>query len=300
VRKLLLLLGVCFFWALPVARAATLTVSLTDGATVSGDVLKSDAKGLMLRLGDETYTNVTWDHLSQDTLKQLAQDPKMAQFTEAFIEPPEPAHTAAEDITVKPVNRLERPAHPSLIAGVVTSPVGLFVLLVLYVANLLAAYEVSLFTMRSPGEVIGLSAVLPVIGPIIYLVKGEKTASAEELAATEVVTAPSGAGAHPDEEIPIVEVTRKVEEKKLETQIFTRGKFTFNKRFVETKFAGFIGEAKGEALTYSMEVKTPKEQLKVERIMQVSQADVMLETVQRGQITILLSDILEVKLIPRG
>jgi hypothetical protein len=148
--------------------------------------------------------------------------------------------------------------------------------------------------------VIGLSAVLPVIGPIIYLVKGEKTASAEELAATEVVTAPSGAGAHPDQEIPIVEVTRKVEEKKLETQIFTRGKFTFNKRFVETKFAGFIGEAKGEALTYSMEVKTPKEQLKVERIMQVSQADVMLETVQRGQITILLSDILEVKLIPRG
>jgi hypothetical protein len=283
------------------ARPATLTVSLTDGATVSGDVLKSDAKGLMLRLGDETYTNVTWDHLSQDSLKQLAQDPKMAQFTEAFIEPPEPQHAAAEDITVKPVNRLERPAHPSLIAGVLTSPVGLFILLVLYVANLLVAYEISLFTMRKPGEVIGLSAVLPVIGPIIFLVKGEKAApSAEELAATEVVTAPSGSGEHPNEEIPIIEVTRKVEEKKLEPQVFTRGKFTFNKRFVETKFAGFMGEAKGEALTYSMEVKTPKEQLKVERIMQVSQADVMLETVQRGQITILLSDILEVKLIPKG
>ena len=254
----------------------------------------------MLRLGDETYTNVTWDHLSQDTLKQLAQDPKMAQFTEAFIEPPEPEHAAAEDITVKPVNRLERPAHPSLIAGVVTSPVGLFVLLVLYVANLLVAYEISLFAMRSPGEVIGLSAVLPVIGPIIFLVKGEKTESAKELAATEVVTAPSGSGEHPDEEIPIIEVTRKMEEKKLEPQVFTRGKFTFNKRFVETKFAGFMGEAKGEALTYSMEVKTSKEQLKVERIMQVSQADVMLETVQRGQMTVLLSDILEVKLIPRG
>jgi hypothetical protein len=300
VRKLLLLLGVCFFGVLLAARAATLTVSLTDGATLSGDILKSDAKGLMLRLGDETYTNVTWDHLSQDTLKQLAQDPKMAQFTEVFIEPPEPEHAAAEDITVKPVNRLERPAHPSLIAGVVTSPVGLFVLLVLYVANLLVAYEISLFTMRSPGEVIGLSAVLPVIGPIIFLVKGEKTESAKELAATEVVTAPSGSGEHPDEEIPIIEVTRKMEEKKLEPQVFTRGKFTFNKRFVETKFAGFMGEAKGEALTYSMEVKTSKEQLKVERIMQVSQADVMLETVQRGQMTVLLSDILEVKLIPRG
>ncbi|MGA2871634.1 MAG: hypothetical protein ABSF34_21040 [Verrucomicrobiota bacterium] len=146
----------------------------------------------------------------------------------------------------------------------------------------------------------GLSAVLPVIGPIIFLVKGEKTESAKELAATEVVTAPSGSGEHPDEEIPIIEVTRKMEEKKLEPQVFTRGKFTFNKRFVETKFAGFMGEAKGEALTYSMEVKTSKEQLKVERIMQVSQADVMLETVQRGQMTVLLSDILEVKLIPRG
>ena len=33
-----------------------------------------------------------------------------------------------------------------------------------------------------------------------------------------------------------------VEELTLRPWVFARGKFTFNKRFVETKFAGFIGE----------------------------------------------------------
>jgi hypothetical protein len=88
-------------------------------------------------------------------------------------------------------------------------------------------------------------------------------------------------------------------EKKPDPQVYARGKFTFNKRFVETKFAGFIGEARGDALKFTMELKTTKDQFTVERIMQVDAAEVILETVQRGQVTVGLADIQEIKLNPK-
>lgn len=284
---------------LAASQADSLTLTLTDGSSFSGDILKFDGDGLMLRLPSDTYTNLSWDHFSQDSLKQLSQNPKIAQYAEPFIEPTEPARPAQAEITIKPVNRLVRPAHPSLILGIVESPVGLFLLLVIYVANLLAAYEISLVKMRTAGEVMGLSAILPVIGPIIFLCMGEKPPAPEEAPLTEVVTAPSGTVGNP-QEIPIVEVTNKTEVRKPEPQIFARGKFTFNKRFVETKFAGYIGEAKGDAVNFSMELKTAKDHFAVERIMQVSPSDVIIDATQRGQVTVVLTDIQEIKLIPKA
>ncbi len=253
----------------------------------------------MLHLQDDTYTNLTWPQFSQDSLKQLSQDQKIARFAEPFIEPPEPERTPQAEITVKPVSRLARPAHPSLILGVVQSPVGLFLLLVLYGANLFAAYEIALFKLRRPAEVVGLSAVLPVIGPIIFLVKGEKQATQTEDAPGDPVMVPAGTLENPQAEVPIVEFAQKVEEKKPEPQIFARGKFTLNKRFVETKFAGFIGQPKGDGLNFNMELKTAKELYSVERILQVTPTEVILDTVQRQQVKVLLGDILEIKLIPK-
>ena len=81
--------------------------------------------------------------------------------------------------------------------------------------------------------------------------------------------------------------------------MFARGKFTFNKRFVETKFAGYIGEPKGDALKFSMEVKTAAAHYAVERIMQVAATDLILETTQPAQVTVALNDILEIKLTPK-
>jgi hypothetical protein len=72
-----------------------------------------------------------------------------------------------------------------------------------------------------------------------------------------------------------------------------------NKRFVETKFAGFVGQPKGDAINFNMELKTAKEQYAVDRILQVTATEVVLETAQRTQATVLLTDILEIKLIPK-
>jgi hypothetical protein len=291
-------LGFCIFAAVAGLRAETVT--LVDGASLSGDVLRFDDQGLMLRLPDNNYTNLEWSQFSQDSLKELSQNPKIARIVEPFIEPSEPEHQAQAPITVNPVSRLDRPAHPSVIGGLVESPVGLFILLVLYAANLFAAFEISLFKLRKPAEVMGLSAILPIIGPIIFLVLAEKQAPAAQEEPTEAVMAPAGTVGNPQAEVAIVEATNKVEEKKLEPQVFARGKFTFNKRFVETKFAGYIGEPKGEALTFSMELKTAKEKFTVSGILQVTMTEVVLMAVPSRQVTVLLTDIQEVKLIPKA
>jgi hypothetical protein len=114
--------------------------------------------------------------------------------------------------------------------------------------------------------------------------------------------APGGAPPAPgQEEIQIVAASwhPSQEEKKPQPQVFSRGAFTLNKRFIETKFAGFIGEPKGDALNFSMEIKTLKQTIAVESIKQVAANEAILET-PTGQLTLPLADILEIKLTPKS
>ncbi|MEI7534928.1 MAG: hypothetical protein WCK57_11215 [Verrucomicrobiae bacterium] len=297
-RKLLFL-----FSLLVVVASATAaeTLTLTDGSTQAGDIVKFDDNGLMLRAAGDVYVTVPWGKLSQDSLKHLTEIPKIKPLVEVFIAPDESQRPAKPEIKVNAVTRLARPANPSLFGGLTGSPVGLFILLVLYLANLYAAYEVSIVRARPAVQVIGLAAVLPIIGPVIFLVMPMKVEAPPE---ENDFAAPAGTAAaaaqRTPEEIQIVEASWRQEEKKPEAQVFARGKFTFNKRFVETKFAGFIGELKGEALNFSMEVKTASAQFAVERIQQVAATDVIFETVQSGQIAVPLADVLEIKLTPKN
>ena len=72
-----------------------------------------------------------------------------------------------------------------------------------------------------------------------------------------------------------------------------------NKRFIETKFAGFIGEPKGDATNFTMEVRTLKETIAVECIKQLGATEAILET-PNGQVTVPFADIQEFKLTPKS
>ncbi|HEY5043180.1 MAG TPA: hypothetical protein VIK53_14395 [Verrucomicrobiae bacterium] len=299
-RKILFIFSLCLGVLALTAGAETLT--LTDGGSVTGDFVKSDDNGLMLHLSGDTYTNVPWGQFSQDALKQLSQNPKMQPFVEPFIEPDESQRPQPVEIRVNPVTRLDRPENPSLFGGLLKSSVGLFILFVLYLANLFAAYEISLFRARPVGQVMGVSAVLPLIGPIIFLAMPIKMDAPPEEQAAEGV--PAGGGEPvPAEEIQITEASwnPQSEEKKLEPQIYSRGKFTFNKRFIETRFPAFMGAGQGDlAKKYTMEVRTMKDHFTAERIVQVAPTDVIFAAGKRGQVTVALADIQEIKLNPKA
>lgn len=282
--------------------SATESLTMADGAAFTGDIVKFDDNGMLLRAGD-VYTNLTWGRLSQESLKQLSANPKIRPLVEVFIEPDQSQRPAKAEIKVNPVTRMERPANPSIFGGLVHSSLGLFILLVLYAANLYAAFEVSVIRARPALQVIGLSAVLPIIGPVVFLAMPIKIDAPPEVA-EGVGMAPAGtAGAIKNPaDIQIADASWKKEEeaKKPQAQIFARGKFTFNKRFVETKFAGYIGVPKDDAFKNTMELKTSKGQFTVERIAQVEATEVIFETVQSGQITVPLADIQEIKLVPKS
>jgi hypothetical protein len=298
VRNLLILLSLWLGLTTAVLAADTLT--LTDGTTVSGDIIKIDDSGLMFHTTTDTYATVPWSKFTQDALKQLSDNPKINKsFIEPFLEPTAADRPAKPEIKVNPVTRMELPEHPSLFGGLLHSSLGLFMLLVIYGANLYAAYEIAVVRGKSIGAAVGMSAVLPLIGPVFFLMQPVKSDAPPEAAAGEGL--PGTAPGLPTDEIQIVAASWQggsPEEKKPQPLVFARGKFTFNKRFVETKFAGFIGEPKGDAKKFSLAVKTLKTQLAVECIMQVTPNEVILETAD-GQVTVPFADIQEVILNPK-
>ena len=301
-RKFLILFSL--WLGLAASAVAAETWTLTDGTSVSGDVVsgKIDDNGVMIHTTADAYTTFAWSKFSQDALKQLSANPKIKPFVDPFINPTESERPPKPEIKVHPVTRMALPEQPSIFGGLVHSSVGLFILLVIYAANLYAAFEVAVVRGKPIGAVMGLSAVLPIIGPIVFLTQPMKAPPTEEEPAGEGAPGAGAPGA-PPEEIQIVSASwsssASPEEKKPQPQVFSRGKFTFNKRFIETKFAGFIGEPKGDAKNFTMELKTLKDTLAVECIKQVGTTEAILET-PNGQVTVPFADIQEIKLNPKA
>ena len=304
--KSLILLSLWLGLAASILAAETWT--LTDGTSVSGDIVmgKVDDHGMMIHTTADAYTTFEWARFSQDALKQLAANPKIKPFVDPFINPTESERPPKPATIVNEVTRLKSPAelNPSVFGGLLHSSVGLFILFVIYLANLYAAFEVAVVRGKPVGLVIGLSALLPIAGPIIFLLQPMKpTATEEEPSGEAAPNGPTPAAptpGSPADEIQIVAASWQPsqEEKKPQPQTFSRGKFTLNKRFIETKFAGFMGEPKGDALKFSMEIKTLKDTLAVEGIKQLSASEAILET-PNGQVTVPLGDIQEIRLIPK-
>jgi hypothetical protein len=310
VRKLLIFSSLWLGLAAGVYAAETF--ALANGATFSGDIVKFDDHDAMIHTSTDTYTNINWPDFSQDTLKQLATNPKYRAAAMWFIEPGErPAKPA---ITVKYDRPMSLPEHPSILGGLVGSSLGWFLLLVIYAANLYAAFEVAVVRGKPVPVVMGLSAVLPIVGPIIFLSQPmkpvEEETAPEEITPAGEAPAPGVPGAlalatdspatgHEDIQIVSASWQPSQEEKKPQPQVFSRGKFTLNRRFIETKFAAFVGEPKGEALAFTMEIKTLKETIAVECIKLVGPTEAILET-PNGQMTVPFADIQEFKLIPKS
>jgi hypothetical protein len=302
VRTFLIVLSLWLGLAAGVYAAETWT--LTDGTSVSGDIIKFDDNGAMIRTTGDAYNTVPWAQFSQDSLKHLAETPKLRLLVEPFIEPTAPEHKAKAAIQAPTVTRVvESPdqLHPSIFGGLAHSSLGLFILLVLYVTNLYAAFEVAVVRGRAIGLVMGISAVLPVAGPILFLAQPVRLVSQQEAVEGAEPQAPAGATgtlALPGQENVEVVTPEEEAEKKNQPQVFTRGKFTFNRRFIETKFAGYLGEPKGDAKLFAMELKTQKGALAVQSIKQVGMAEAIFVT-GKGTVTVPFADIQEIKLTPK-
>ncbi len=193
---------------------------------------------------------------------------------------------------------------------------GLLVIFVLYAANIYAGFEVAIYRAKPAALVCGVSAVLPFIGPLIFLAMATeiRSASAHEEApsspppppASAAVLASSPAGeavsrtasmvSDSQEDVnpmrgegvshPALHIAPEEPKKKpAAATVFQRGQFTFNRRFFETRFSGFLGVVKKDAEKDNVLVfKTMRGEFVGERISRIAASDLHLQ-VRKGDAT---------------
>ena len=271
VRRLCLIAALLLGWLLAGAAYAEI-FKLANGETITGELLTGSENdlGVQIKVGEGKYERVPWANFSQEDLKRLAKLPKLEPLVEPFIEISQEEKLKKTEVNIKQPPRLERPAPHSLLGALFSSSLGLFVVLLLYAANIFAGYEVSIFRARPTVLVCGVSAVLPLIGPIIYLCLPTQITAAEETWTPAPEAAPQGAtadavnpmqaagaehptglrlaGSGPSEDVQAG--PSEVAEQKPAipaTVTYQRGQFTFNRRFIETKFPGFFGVVRRDA-----------------------------------------------------
>src|SRR5205823_5956256 len=238
---------------------------LANGNVLRGELASADEDGLVVKLDVGGFSKrEPWINFSQETLKELARNPKAAPLVEPFIElEPEQikAKEKQKEIVVKPVSeRMERPIPKPNLAAAFITPIGLTILAVLLLANLYAAYEIAFFRQQPVPLVCGLSVLFPLLAPLIFLCLPTRLPGSEAEAITAGPEAAgavhSGAKAKTTSTFPAaparglsLAAASKQEAASAQTQpqTYTRGEFTFNRRFFETKFPGFFRMVPSEA-----------------------------------------------------
>jgi hypothetical protein len=295
-----MVLGFFFYGLLAAARADTF--SLADGTSMTGDIVKFSDSSMTLRLADSTYTNLMWGRLSQDSFRQLAKNPKIKPFVEPFIEIPESERPKKPEVKLNEVTRLEVPPKQSFFGALASSSVGLFALLLIYAANVYSGFEIAIVRNRPKGLIMGIAAVLPILGPIIFLAMPMHVEPAPVEAQVEVeptTFAVPGQTVEPAAEE--IQITAGSWQKPAAGQVFKRGQFTFNRRFIETKFAGFFTEPRSGADANSdFILKTAAGEFAVERITRIDVSDMQVAIGEaRQEFTVPFADIQEIQIKPK-
>ena len=171
---------------------------------------------------------------------------------------------------IKPVATPERPTGRLGLFAIFGSSLGLMIVLVLYGANIFAAYHVAIYRRQPVSTVCGLAAVpfFGVLSPIIFIAMPPKAPPAEIAVGRALRRRrrrSSGAGAFgrrpaglPRRRAALQSPCqasrprprwkpRRPAAPLPEAIVFVRGEYTFNRRFFETKFPGFFRAIRAEA-----------------------------------------------------
>jgi hypothetical protein len=280
------------------------TYKLTDGTTITGEPLSETDNGVIFRGSDGNDSpRIVWDNLTQDAIRQLLAEAKTEREKEMIaplIEELPQEKAQRSEITVNPIVPPPRPTKGLGLLAVFGSPVGIFIFLVLYGANLYAAYEVARYRHQPLGMVCGLAAIpfLGILSPIIFIsmptrtvfVDNQGNAIEHEEAQTRFkATPPPPAGAPPEPVADPAQAEHYAQPEHVAEQpaaapvlpdpiVFKRGDFSFNRRFFETKFAAFARPVPSEAdKDMVLFIKSSRGDYVAKRISKITQGELFLQ-----------------------
>jgi hypothetical protein len=258
IRRLLagLIVGALLVWAN--CALAQQSYPLLTGEVLTGEPVSFNQQGVVLKRPDGSFSSrMGWTNFTEAALKQLGQNPKAKPFVDQLIEAEEEeqAKKGPVEITVKAPPRIERANLKAGIGALFSSPLSILLLFLVWAANIYAAFEVSIFRNYPWPLVCGVAAVVPVIGPILFLClpshvivpqTTEELMEAHYAAQAEAPVAEI-AMAGPAEAAAAAAAPAHAAPAGPPHTVYKRGQTTFNRRFFETKLANFLRVTPSEA-----------------------------------------------------
>jgi len=301
-------------------------ISLTNGDILSGEVADVDQNGIVVRVKIGGFSRrANWMQLTQESLKKIKllgeTDPKRYgvrinrqwvsadQFAEPFIEPDE--SEMEKNLLPGPVRGLVEPEVPSIVQ--VTSKMaaygsggGIGLLVAIAIGSMVAGLGVAAFRESNALLAAGVSLVLPIVGPILFLVKPkvEYEDDDEEEDEYEYEEAEGAEGATMSDTGGGAVAGMMPEAKKMsfaqagpkqaaaKPQTWTRGDTRFDRSFFQNNFPNYfkvvLGAAEREMV---LALKTGKREYVGQRIKRISGTDVHMELLNGKEQKISFSEI---------
>ena len=308
--------ALCGLCAVVVLRATSADFKLLNGKTLSGEAMGQNNLGVIIRDAEgKMSSRMAWTNFTQEALKEFAKNAKSKQYVEILIEEPEQdldtslmptiQKRARPPIKLVPVEKPERyKTRPGFLGSIFTSTIGWFTLFILYAANLFAGYEIAIYRRRPVKLVIGICAAAPLVGPITFLcmpeIKKVKEGPAPVAVEEQKADAPApkhmklalggkahGGAAHgaPAAVDPLADVPTMAPAAANipATQYFKRGEVSFNRRYIESKFAPFFKMVLGEKeQDLFLVFNTVRGQFITQHVVKSSQADMTVKIEAEG------------------
>ena len=301
-------------------------ISLTNGDIIEGTVADVDQNGIVVRRDIGGFAQrANWMQLTQQSLKKIRRlgqtDPKRyrgaAAYAEPFIEPDE--SKMEKNDSPGPVKGLIPPQLPSSVE--VASKVAAFgsgggvgLLVAIALGSMMAGLGVAAFRESNAILAAGVSLFLPVIGPILFLVKPkveyEDEYDEDEEYEYEEAETPTGAtmtdtgggavaGMMPEaKKMSFAQAgPRKAG---LKPQSWTRGDTRFDRSFFQNNFPNYFKTVLGAAeRKLVLALKTGKREYIGQRIKRISGTDIHMELLNDKEQKISFSEIGTVDLRPK-
>ena len=294
-------------------------ISLTNGDILKGNVADVDQNGIVVRVDVGGFSRrANWMQLTQQSLKKIKRlgeaDPERyegaVEFATPFIEPDE--SKMERNLLPGPVKGLVEPPLPSRVkvpsnkVAAFGSVGGIGLLVAIALGSMMAGLGVAAFRESNALLVAGVSLILPVIGPILFLVKPkieyEDEYDEEDEYEYEDAEAPEGAtmtdtggGAV----VGMVPEAKKMsfaqtgpKKSGLKPQTWARGDTRFDRSYFQNNFPNYFKVVLGTAeRDMVLAIKTGKREYVGQRIKRISGTDIHMELLNGKEQKISFSEI---------
>ena len=293
-------------------------ISLTNGDIIEGTVADVDQNGIVVRRDIGGFARrANWMELTQQSLKKIRRlgkaDPVRykgaADYAEPFIEPDE--SQMERNLPPGPVRGLVEPKVPSSGPGASKmaadgSGGGIGLLVAIAIGSMVAGLGVAAFRESNALLAAGVSLILPIVGPILFLVKPkveyEDDYDEDEEYEYEEAEAPQGATMTDTGGGAVVGMVPEANKmsfaqtgpKKsgLKPQTWTRGDTRFDRSFFQNNFPNNFKVVLGAAeRDMALAVKTGKREYVGQRIKRISGTDIHMELLNGKEQKISFSEI---------